>query len=174
MICSGLEEGWFSSKGGTRLYCSSREQAPSLPSPQDPGVSVSLRWGQLFCFRRTPQGVGLTKRDSALTFQSQLCSRESLPFSLFPSSSLYLWDPAGTCWSLKWGVLLPQEEVVPVWEQGLTKCLFPRPKAFIECLLYAGPVLSAGESYSSQYTVPALPRYPLKTDRQTQTGCKVM
>ena len=130
--------------------------------------------GAALLLRRTPQGVGLTKRDSALTFQSQLCSRESLPFSLFPSSSLYLWDPAGTCWRLKWGVQLPQGEVVPVWKQWLTKCLFPQPKAFIECLLYAGPVLGAGESYNSQYTVPALPRYPLKTDRQTQTGCKVM
>lgn len=71
----GLWGGEFDSKGRTGLHCSGQEQAPSAPSPQDPAASVwESGMGAAALPQRTPQGVGLTKQDSALTFQSQLWS----------------------------------------------------------------------------------------------------
>lgn len=49
--------------------------AVSTLCPQDPGTTVCESGvGAAAGLLRTPQGVGFTKRDSALTFQSQLCS----------------------------------------------------------------------------------------------------
>lgn len=69
---------WVGNIGREGLDCTIPARGASAVStlcPQDPGTSLGESGvGAATGLLRTPQGVGLTKRDSALTFQSQLCS----------------------------------------------------------------------------------------------------
>ena len=115
----------FKGRDQIALFQSAASPLPPI-STGSRSVCESEVWATLLSLR-TPQGVGLTKPGLSPDLSKSIM-QQRLPFSLFPSSSLYLWDPAGTRWSLNWGVVLPQGEGEPVWEQGLTKCLFPESK----------------------------------------------